>query len=109
MKLFYGNQKVVLSLVILALSALFFSAACYAVAFRSITEDGTRKFVCENSCGTVRVKKIDRNRYRVFSIGYSGDLVAGSEKEAAEKACGERDMTGAKRNPAAADRGGACR
>lgn len=88
---------------------LLVPAEAPAVAKRGIAEDGTRYFVCEESCGRIRVKKIGRRLFRVFSIPYSGDMSARSEKEAAEKACGEREMTGAKRNPQQADRGGACR
>jgi len=81
----------------------------YGVSFRGIGEDGTRYFVCESSCGRVRVKKIDHQLYRVYAIGYSGNLTARSEKEAAEKSCGERDISGTKRSPDVADRSGACR
>jgi len=97
-------------IVVLAISALFLLTAkqAIAVAFRGLAEDGTRHFVCESSCGRVRVKKIGKDRYRIFSISYSGELAAGSEKEAAEKACGERDMSGSKRSPDSADRGGGC-
>ncbi len=101
-------RKAAFTIVILIVVNLFLYTTSFGVAFRRITEDGTRIFVCERSCGPVRVKKIDRKRYRVFSIGYSGYIAAGSEKEAAEKACGERDMTGARQNPDQADRGGAC-
>lgn len=96
-------------IVLLLLLITCFATETPAVSSRGIGEDGTRYFVCEQSCGRVRIKKIDKQLFRVFSIGYSGNMAARSEKEAAEKACGERDMTGSKRNPAVANRGGACR
>jgi len=94
------------SLLLMLLGA-FNSAS--AVSLRGIAEDGTRHFVCESACGKVRVKKIDKNRYRIFSIGYSGDLEATSEKQAARKACSEVSMDGSKRSPPQPSRGGACR
>lgn len=106
-----SRQVVRLAMVAIALSMMLAqlpASQLQAVASRGIGEDGTRFFVCEMSCGRIRVKKIGKNRYRVFSIGYSGDLEAQSEKQAAEKACGERDMTGSKRSPDVANRGGSC-
>jgi hypothetical protein len=78
----------------------------YAVAYKGLAEDGTLYFVCDYSCGRVRVKKIDKNLYRVYSIGYSGDLVADTAEKAARKACGELDITGSKRVSPKPSRGG---
>jgi hypothetical protein len=97
-----------IAVAVLLLTTTAIPANTKAVSYRGIGDDGTRFFVCEHFCGKVRVKKIGKQLFRVYSIGYSGNIAAGSEKEAAEKACGERDMSGAKRNPAVADRGGAC-
>lgn len=103
------SYSIICSLLFLSLmlSGHFNSAS--AVSLRGMAEDGTRHFVCESACGRVRVKKIDKKRYRIFSIGYSGDLEATSEKQAARKACGELSMDGSKRSPPQPSRGGACR
>ncbi len=82
---------------ILISASVWPQASLHAVTYKGIGEDGTLYFVCDTSCGQVRVKKTDENRFRVFSIGYSGDLVADSEKQAARKACGEMDISGSKR------------
>ncbi|MBT3225750.1 MAG: hypothetical protein HN590_09840 [Calditrichaeota bacterium] len=92
---------------LILISVLFWpQGVLFAVTYKSTAEDGTLHFVCDSSCGRVRVKKTDRNRYRVFSIGYSGDLVADSEKQAARKACGEMNITGSKRVSPKPSRGG---
>jgi len=81
----------------------------YAVTYKGIAENGTLYFVCDHSCGRVRVKKTDKKRYRVYSIGYSGDLTADSAEKAARKACGELDITGSKRvSPKPSRGGGGC-
>jgi hypothetical protein len=97
------------SLLLLILMLFGPLSSASAVSLRGMAEDGTRHFVCESACGRVRVKKIDKNRYRIFSIGYSGDLEATSAKQAARKACGELSMDGSKRSPPQPSRGGACR
>ncbi len=99
------NLTLVWTLLLVTVS-LWPQRALYAVTYRNIGEDGTLFFVCDHSCGKVRVKKTDKNLYRVFSIGYSGDLVAGSAEEAARKACGELDITGSKRVSPKPSRGG---
>jgi hypothetical protein len=83
--------------------------ALYAVTYKGLAEDGTLYFVCDHSCGRVRVKKTDKNLYRVYSIGYSGDLAARSAEEAARKACDELDIKGSKRvSPKPSRGGGGC-
>lgn len=104
-----GDRFVTGGLLIAMLGIGYFPETSMAVAFKKIASDGTRYFICETACGDVRVKKITRDQYRVFSIGFSGILSARSEKEAAEKACGEREMSGSKRNPPVSDRRGACK
>ena len=95
-----------LTALMLIVMTLCSDRALFAVTYKGIAEDGTLYFVCDHSCGRVRVKKTDRNRYRVFSIGYSGDLVAESAEKAARKACGELDITGSKRVSPKPSRGG---
>lgn len=96
----------VAGILILLLAVFWFQNPVFGVIYKGMANNGTLNFVCETSCGRVRVKKIEKNLYRVLSIGYSGDLVAESEKEAARKACGETAMADSKRVSPSPSRGG---
>jgi hypothetical protein len=74
---------------ILLVSLFFCFESVQAVKYLSIGKDGSRFYKCDSSCGKVRVKKSGKNRYRVYSIPFSGELDAGSEEEAATAACKE--------------------
>ncbi len=45
--------------------------------------------MCQKFYGDVKIIRLSQNVYRVFSIPFSGELEAGSYKEAANAACKE--------------------
>ncbi len=91
------KKRFLVGMLFLMTSFFWPQGSSFAVRYDGKADDGTLHFICETSCGRVRVKKIDSKLFRVFSIGYSGDLIADSEKQAARKACGELDISGSKR------------
>lgn len=73
---------------------LFLFPASGVLAVKFLWEDrkGAHIYGCNRYCGKVRVKMTDKGIFRVYSIPFSGDIKASSEKEAAMKACQEIDM-----------------
>ena len=67
------------------------AAPAYPVTFMGIDDKGARYFKCGFSCGKFKVIRKARNTYRIYSIYFSGEIKAGSFKEAAEFACRESD------------------
>ena len=83
-------------LLLLVISCLVLSVlatnAALAVKFLWKDAKGAHVYGCNRFCGKVRVKKTSVDVFRVYSIPYSGDLKASSEKQAAMKACKEIEM-----------------
>lgn len=78
-------------LVVLTICVWLVVSPVYAVKLRYVDEKGTRVFVCDWFCGKVKVKRIGRCTYRVFSVNFNGEMDASSEKDAARIACLEKE------------------
>ena len=100
-------MKILLLLIIGGL-IVSFPAVNIANAVKFLWHDakGAHVYGCNRFCGKVRVKKTSKGVFRIYSIPYSGDLKAVSEKQAAMKACREIEMGESEKTTDAANRDG---
>jgi len=100
-------MKILLLLAISCLTMSFSpSNTAFAVTYLWQDAKGAHVYSCNRFCGKVKVKKTATGVFRVYSIPYSGDLKASSEKQAAMKACKEIEMGDSRKNTDAANRNG---
>ena len=85
-------NSIISVITILIFSVFTFSGTSQAVTFLWKDGKGAHIYKCNRYCGKVRVKQTSKGEFRIYSIPYSGDIKAFSEKQAAMKACKEIDM-----------------
>jgi hypothetical protein len=81
-------KKLIFILIILST----FSYPLFGAELVRKDSDGTLHYHCAYCCHRVRVYTLGNGRYRVYSVSYSGIVVADDPLHAARMACREDDM-----------------
>lgn len=64
-----------------------------AAKFVRKDEQGTYIYTCHRFCGQVRVIKVAPDRFRVFSVQFSGEVGTSSAETAAKVGCKEAELS----------------